>query len=220
MSERHDNVENTYFGGNMRKPALAIALSAVLFVTGCGATEQSSETVSQSASQSAAPNEASNVATEPAQETVSTPSETPSPVAMTVEEAGEFYLLHVCASNRASGQLNDASKTVPFNLERAKAEAATTRDAYRKVIEKFSAKETRWPTQVKNDVAEFVDALYGEVATTGHLAEAQDEAGFTITWNGWTDPAAQSSLGAVSQKIRAKLNLPADARGSCKALAK
>ncbi|MDN4611480.1 hypothetical protein [Arthrobacter burdickii] len=139
---------------------------------------------------------------------------------LTVPEAGEFYLDGVCPVNFANDDLAlEVNRAYildePMNMKAVNEKAATARDAYRSVIEKFSADTAAWPEVVDADVDVVVDNWYTDVSITNQMAEISDQASFETLWSVWTDPASQVNTSGTPQKIRAKLGLSPDLSTSC-----
>jgi hypothetical protein len=198
----------------MRKSALL--LIAAFALAGC-----SSPAEGESASATSTAEVTAQPAT-PSPSSAPTPSAEPptTPAALTVEEAAQTYLDGVCPSNAAVRALSDEANTaftagVPLNVAAANEKAAATRDSYRTLVEKFTADTTVWPELVDADIDALVETIYTDVALTGQMADAPDEATFIGSWNVWTDPVRQAETSGVPQKIRAKLELPADSKASC-----
>lgn len=144
-----------------------------------------------------------------------TPTPTPTPTAMTVDEAGKFYLGVICKSNKTAAALNATAQVLPFDLAASVRDAALERDAIKMSIQQLSAPSRPWPTAVTQDVDAFVEGLYGELSNAASLAASNTKEGFIETWNAYTDPKTPSPAHVASQKIRLKLGLSADAVGSC-----
>lgn len=106
-------------------------------------------------------------------------------------------------------------QTDPFDLAASKEKAGAYRDSLRQVILEITKPDVLWPESVRPDIAAFVEGLYEEMSNAEGLASNTNTAGFTSTWNAWTDPAAANPAHLASQKVRLKLGLSADAAGSC-----
>lgn len=134
---------------------------------------------------------------------------------MTTKAAGAFFLAKTCKANAASVAMSDTVQAEPFDLAASRTKSGVYRDAVRQVITEFTKPSTLWPTEVKPDVAAFVDGFYTELSEAEKLAQTNNAPGFIDAWNAWTDPAAARPAHVASQKIRLKLGLPADALASC-----
>lgn len=134
---------------------------------------------------------------------------------MTPTDAGAYYLATICKSNAAGASLGTVINTDPFDLAASREKAGAYRDALRQVILEFTKPDLVWPESVKPDISAFVDGLYGEMTHAESLSANTDAAGFSSTWNAWTDPATANPAHLASQKVRLKLGLSADAHGSC-----
>lgn len=145
-----------------------------------------------------------------------TPTPTPTPTEMSVAEAGKYYLAVICKSNKASQSMTNTVHAEPFDFAAARKATAVYRDEIRTVIQKLSAPKLKWPTVVSKDVDTFVQGLYGELGKAANASQAENADAYIADWNVWTDPAAQGTSLEASQRVRLKLNLPADAKASCK----
>ncbi|MHA7292462.1 hypothetical protein [Arthrobacter sp. HLT1-21] len=139
---------------------------------------------------------------------------------MTITAAGDMYLNSVCPSNEAAAELSEEVNGAidvgtPLDIAAVNAKAAEARDAYRSTIDQLSSVDVLWPEIVVPDIEALVENIYGDVAATDQIAAAPNEEMFIPTWNAWIDPAAQATTAGTPQKIRAKLELPADAYASC-----
>lgn len=165
----------------MRKSALL--LIAAFALAGCSSAAEGESagatSTAEVTSQSVNPSPSSEPA--PSAETPRTPG------ALTVDEAAQTYLDGVCPSNAAVRALSDEANSaftsgVPLNVAAANEKAAATRDSYRALVEKFTADTTVWPELVDADIDALVESIYTEVALTGQMADAPDEATFIGSW--------------------------------------
>lgn len=187
----------------MKPVLLPIALSAVL-LAGCGSAAQAT---GSSTTAGATPSVTSSA--------TPTPKPSPTPTVMSDQQAGKLYTSVICPSNASSITANNTVNRVPFDLPASRKAVAALRDSYRRVIERFTAKGTIWPTQVKADVNTFVDGLYTELTQAGDVANQDNQQAFISSWNAWTDPNKPNPDGTAAQKIRVKLGLSSDAMTSC-----
>lgn len=204
----------------MKKLLAPLCLAALLLATGCASSETEAtptETAvpSQAVETSPAPTEAEATPTLMAAD----PTETVSSE-LTIQEAGELYLSGVCPANEAAqvfaDEVNAAVQAgVPLDMAVVISKAAEARDAYRASIDLFSSESASWPEYVREDIDALLDMQYATVAATDQMASAPNQEIFVPVWDAWIDPAAQATTAGVPQKVRAKLELPADAYASC-----
>lgn len=174
----------------MKRYIVCAALLLSLGLTGCSATEAPADDASSIAGPSL-----------PATES---PTPTPTPSVMTTAEAGHKYLSIVCPGNKAGDSLNAAAQSQNFKkiIEAAK----KYRDAMRQEAVDLANPDTLWPDGVAEDLKKLSDSSFSAVAFADQVANAKslDEV------NSLT--LAEDGAGAVAQKVRAKLGLPASTK--------
>lgn len=148
----------------------------------------------------------------PASPPVETP--TPTPTEMTTADAGTFYLATVCPANAAQVAYNDAATA--YDAAEVKdfaplpAAAATARDAARTAAERLDDDTVIWPEKLVDDIEVIRDSYFGSVSAFGQQADATTiEQFIAVSWPS-TDEAS-----AASQRLRSRLELPADTNEGC-----
>lgn len=149
----------------------------------------------------------------PTSQTAATP--TPSPTVLTIQEAGKVYLAAVCPANLQSNKTTTVLQTEPFDLQAAKTEAAALRDAYRTTIQSLTDEKTLWPEAVKADITALTEVMYDDLTRAQNVASQTTQQDLISVWNSWT--SAMTNRPGTPQKIRLKLDLPADTTASCQA---
>ncbi|MEI2278993.1 hypothetical protein OHC50_16130 [Paenarthrobacter ilicis] len=134
---------------------------------------------------------------------------------MLPDAAGAAYLAAVCPMNSVGIALNTTMQASPLDIVAAKRDAGLYRDAVKDVIQRMSAPPAAWPTAVEKDVNDFVEALYVEMSHAETLSAIETREGIIASWNAWNDPSEPYPAHVASQKIRLKLDLPADSKASC-----
>lgn len=147
----------------------------------------------------------------------------PSPRSMTKKEAGRYFLGAICPLNKS--RLALYAKVDPswserqqgyvhskLDLKATKSAAAKQRDATRKTINRLTDEKVHWPTKAAQPVAAFAEELYADISHSQDLAISSSKAGFFAEWTSAPD---LSKAGALSQKVRTLLDLPADVEKSC-----
>lgn len=186
--------------GNM-KTALrtAAAILAIGLLSGCsGAT-------------------ADNAAPTPAATSAAPTTAPPAPVVLDKKQAGKFYLENICLSNKAGAAMyKEYDEKGNYDLKKTKAAARKYQTALRDNVEKFSPDVTAWPASVKDDVEALNEDTYKVLAGVGPLASAGNKKDLESAWYSFFAANEQTNSGSVGQKSRAKLDLPADTKASCK----
>ncbi|WP_043805991.1 hypothetical protein [Paenarthrobacter aurescens] len=134
---------------------------------------------------------------------------------MLPEAAGAAYLAAVCPMNEVGTDLNTTMQASPLDIVAARRDAGLYRDSVKAVIQKITAPPAPWPATVEEDVSDFVEALYTEMSHAETLSAIETREGIIASWNAWNDPTEPYPAHVASQKIRLKLNLPADSKASC-----
>jgi len=120
--------------------------------------------------------------------------------------AGQFYLTNICISNRASTALNTAMGASDYSALQSAAVAA--RDTASKVAGIFD--KALWPDDVKEDAATVSAGLFAQASYEDDIAKAGSmEAFYAIQTPDF------SAFSTASQRIRSRLNLPADTAAGC-----
>jgi len=178
-----------------RRPvtALVSATAVVLALVGCSSDEQSAE------SASAPINASTTVAATAAPEATAEVTPEPTPTAMSIEEAGDYYLEHVAVANAAISAINDAYMSGAPDAE-VRALAAECVEADRAFADALVAAD--WPETVQSTV----DALIGELAdgiqAFQNISESTTHEGLVAAWNSFPESPGNG------QKIRILLGIP------------
>jgi hypothetical protein len=199
------------------KRKLACVLGVLLVVTGCGSGDaEEPAAVAPSASETPASSEATP---SPGPESESVPGPRP----MSLEEAGAYYLQHICPANEGADRYNDVLFAAVDTLNAGGTPdlapltkvAAESRDTNRDVADAFSDEEVLWPSVVQEDIQTLVDFQYEEMAFLSNMAQARDVEQYFLIVDAYEQMTVESDGPAAAQKIRAKLDLSADAVKSC-----
>jgi hypothetical protein len=134
---------------------------------------------------------------------------------MLPDVAGAAYLAAVCPMNAAGTTLNATMQASPLDIVAVKRDAGLYRDSVRDLIQKLTVPPSPWPTVVEKDINDFSEALYVEMSHAETLSAIDTQEGIIASWNAWNDPSEPYPAHVASQKIRLKLNLPADSKASC-----
>lgn len=156
----------------------------------------------------AAPGEPSGSASQP-----STPSATPLPTVMSTPEAATYYLDTVCPSNALVSAANAAVNSFDAgagDIASVNATSAAARDASQAAALRLDDASVKWPENVAPDIPVIRDAYFSQAASYGQWAQAADANALSAT--AWADQTAASQ---ASQRVRARLSLPADTVASC-----
>jgi hypothetical protein len=174
-------------------PALALMLALTL--AGC--------TTAPATPDAAAPTAASPTPS-------ATPSPTPTPEVLTTEAAGARYLSAVCGSNKEDREFGEASRVPNQPIAVMNTAAAEGRDATRAAAQILDDPMFVWPDTVADDVSLVRDSMLAGAGTYDSLAAAPSlEVLNTISF------ADGSASGEAAQRIRLRLNLPADTSAGC-----
>lgn len=137
-----------------------------------------------------------------------TPTPTPTPTAMSIDEAGQYYLGTVCPVNTASGTMNAA--LVAQNLDAIHASTDSVITTAQDAARRLDDSSVLWPDVIdRADIDSIRDYYLEELQAVNQLksATALDQVN-AIVW-----PADDSGGGA--QRIRLRLNLSADTSQGC-----
>jgi hypothetical protein len=186
------------------KERLAYALATLLLLTGCASGGQAARV----ADPAAAADESTPAQREP----------------MSVEEAAAYFLKHVCPMNAMADEYDDVYLAAYAEAEEGGSPSlgslteasAEMRDAARDLADAFSDEDIRWPSVIEEDIEPLLDVQYDYIASMAVLANAKTTDQFFFLMSGVEQKAALSNGGAISQEIRAKLNLSADPAYSCR----
>lgn len=199
------------------KKKMACVLGVLLVVTGCGSGDaEESAAVAPSVSETPATSE-----TTPSPGLESDSDRGPRP--MSLEEAGTYYLQHICPANEEADRYNDVlfaavdtlnAGGTPELAPLTKA-AAESRDTSREVADAFSEEEVLWPSEVQEDIQALMDFQYEEMAFLSNMAQARDVEQYFLIVDAYEQMTVESDGPAAAQKIRAKLDLSSDAIKSC-----
>ncbi|SFR62926.1 hypothetical protein SAMN04488591_2565 [Microbacterium azadirachtae] len=120
---------------------------------------------------------------------------------MTNDEAGAKYLSIVCPGNKASIALDAAFTS--GDIAQITAAAASARDIYQTSALALADTKILWPEGIAADLKKLSDAQFARVSFADQVSKATtfDEANSIIYVN--------DDSGAVAQKVRAQLGLPA-----------
>lgn len=126
---------------------------------------------------------------------------TPTPTVMTNDEAGAKYLSIVCPGNKAGIALDAAFKS--GDIAQITAAAASARDIYQTSALALADTKILWPEGIAAELKKLSDAQFARVSFADQVSKATtlDEATSVIY--------VSDDSGAVAQKIRAQLGLPA-----------
>ena len=172
--------------------ALVAVLTASVLLAGC--------------STPASPAEPSGSTSRP-----STPSPTPS--VMSTPEAATYYLDTVCPSNALVNAANAAVNSFDAgtgDIASVNATSAAARDSSQAAALRLDDASVKWPENVAPDIPVIRDAYFSQAASYGQWAQATDANALNAT--AWADQTAASQ---ASQRVRARLSLPADTVASC-----
>jgi hypothetical protein len=192
----------------MRHIAIFSIVTTALIVSGCsntGAEVQSAETpVANTSAPSATPS----------QSPIPEMSETPTVViseAMTIEQAGEYYLDWVCWSNKSLNRFGDATNDKSNSellKDSLKSTIRRTAKVQRETALALDAPLQEWPDVVAKPVGGVVDSLLIDVSSLNSLADARN-----ATDVAFARQDLAKSGNASAQKVRLRLGLPsADSR--------
>ena len=136
------------------------------------------------------------------------PAPEPTVIAMSVEEAGQYYLDTVCPAN-AVGEALAAAYTAQ-DLDAFRGAAADARDTYKESATRFGAEDVVWPADVEADVIVLRDASIAIAASYETLSTIESlDAAAEVQFPSSDDSAAASA------RIRDALGLSSDAAVSC-----
>jgi hypothetical protein len=139
-----------------------------------------------------------------------TPSPTPTPEVLTTQTAGARYLSAVCGSNKEDREFGEASRVPNQPIAVMNTAAAEGRDATRAAAQILDDPMFVWPASVADDVALVRDSMLAGAGTYDSLAAAPSlDVLNTISF------ADDSTSGEAAQRIRLRLNLPADTSAGC-----
>jgi hypothetical protein len=169
---------------------LGAACAIVIGLTGCsGGTTAESPTAASAARATATP--------------------TPTPTAMSVDEAGKYFLATMCPVNAASAKLNSALGGT--DLEAVHSSAKEMIPAAQETARRLDDGSTLWPSAVdKKDVTALRDYYLGALSGLNSIAIAPD-----VTSAQAVSFPGDTAAGPASQRIRLRLNLSADTSQGC-----
>lgn len=173
-----------------------IAISAVILIalSGCSSDSASAPT--------------SPAATVAAMDPSSEPTPAPTPTMMSIEQAGDYYLGTVCASNKVGDANNKAFDSQSYKKIKKTARQAIT--ASRDAAKRLDDETVIWPANVAKDILVIQDAYFEEIAyyeTLSHVSNLEEAN--SVPYN----VAKKTSKSA--QRIRLRLELPSDTNKGC-----
>jgi len=174
----------------------ATALALIVALSGCSGSGQKETT-------------ASSTRTAAASTATPTPTPTPTPAAMSVDEAGKYFLGTVCPVNAASKTLNDA--LVAQNLDAIHSSSGPLITSAQDAARRLDDRKVIWPEVIdQNDVDSLRDYYFQALPAINTIKESAS----LEQANAVAFPSDEVS-GAASQRIRLRLNLSADTAQGC-----
>lgn len=136
------------------------------------------------------------------------PTPSPSPTIMADEEAATYYLETVCPANLAGSASSEAFTSQ--DIAAITATAITARDASRTAALRFDDATVLWPEDVAEDIVVIRDSYFG-------YASAFDTVSKTTTYEdaSWVVFGDGTASSEASQRVRARIGLPADTALGC-----
>jgi uncharacterized lipoprotein YmbA len=185
------------------KKRLAYALITLLVLTGCASASQTAEAAGS---------------------TPASPSAQAEREPMSIEEAGTYYLKHVCLVNTVVYEFNDLYLAAYAEAEAGGSPSlaslievtARMREAHQGLADAFSEKDILWPAVLEDEIDPFINDQYDGVASLAALANAKSTDQFFDIMAEVQRKDAESDGAAIVRTIRAKLDLLADPEKSCK----
>lgn len=172
----------------------AAALALIVALTGCSGGGKNEATASSTRTSATA---------------TPTPTPTPTPTAMSVDQAGRYFLGTVCPVNAASKTLNDALVAQNFDAIHASADPLIT--AAQDAARRLDDREVIWPEVIdQKDVDSLRDYYFTALPAMNSIKESAS----LEQANAVAFPVDDES-GAASQRIRLRLNLSADTTQGC-----
>jgi len=192
----------------MRRIAISSIIATALIASGCsntGAEVQSTETPVENTSAPSATQSQSPIPEETVTPTLD------SPEAMSIEQAGIYYLDWICWSNKSLDRLGGLINGKP-NSEPLKNSVRTTVRKTAKVQREtalaLDSPPQAWPDDVTKPVSGVVGDLLLDVSALNAMADAKDETGVAFARQDLSKGSNNTA-----QKVRLRLGLPsADSR--------